>query len=62
MTYAISALAVSCPYAISLAVPMVVVIAGGVGVRHGQIFKSAETIETARNVSHVIFDKTGTLT
>ena len=62
MTYAISALIVSCPCAVGLAVPMVVVIAGGVGAKHGLIFKSAETIEIARNVSHVIFDKTGTLT
>ncbi|KAH8773375.1 P-type ATPase-like protein [Hyaloscypha sp. PMI_1271] len=62
MTYAISALIVSCPCAIGLAVPLVVVIAGGVAAKHGLIFKSAETIEIARNVSHVIFDKTGTLT
>ena len=62
MTYAMSALIVSCPCAIGLAVPMVVVIAGGVAAKHGLIFKSAETIEIARNVSHVIFDKTGTLT
>jgi Cd2+-exporting ATPase len=62
MTYAISALIVSCPCAIGLAVPMVVVIAGGVGAKHGLIIKSAETIEIARNVSHVVFDKTGTLT
>jgi heavy metal translocating P-type ATPase len=62
MTYAISALIVSCPCAIGLAVPLVVVIAGGVAAKHGLIFKSAERIEIARNVSHVIFDKTGTLT
>jgi Cd2+-exporting ATPase len=62
MTYAISALIVSCPCAIGLAVPMVVVIAGGVAAKHGLIFKSAETIAIARKVSHVIFDKTGTLT
>ncbi|KAI9845235.1 MAG: hypothetical protein M1837_004990 [Sclerophora amabilis] len=62
MTYAISALIVSCPCAIGLAVPMVIVIAGGVGAKHGLIFKSAETIEIARNISHVVFDKTGTLT
>lgn len=61
MTYAISALIVSCPCAIGLAVLMVVVIAGGVAAKHGLIFKSAETIEIARNISHVIFDKTGTL-
>lgn len=62
ITYAISVLIVSCPCAIGLAVPMVVVIAGGVGARFGVVFKSAETIEIARKVSHVIFDKTGTLT
>ncbi|KFY62736.1 hypothetical protein V496_04425 [Pseudogymnoascus sp. VKM F-4515 (FW-2607)] len=62
MTYAISALIVSCPCAIGLAVPMVLVVAGGVAAQHGLIFKTAETIEIARNLSHVIFDKTGTLT
>lgn len=62
MTYAISALIVSCPCAIGLAVPMVLVVAGGVGATNGMIFKTAETIEIARHVSHVIFDKTGTLT
>lgn len=62
ITYAISVLIVSCPCAIGLAVPMVVVISGGVAAKHGVIFKSATTIENARNVSHVVFDKTGTLT
>ncbi|KAI9806959.1 MAG: hypothetical protein M1833_002617 [Piccolia ochrophora] len=62
MTYAIAVLIVSCPCAIGLAVPMVVVIAGGLGAKHGVVFKSAETIEIARKVSHVVFDKTGTLT
>ncbi|KAL8906376.1 MAG: hypothetical protein Q9207_002088 [Kuettlingeria erythrocarpa] len=62
VTYAISVLIVSCPCAIGLAVPMVVVIAGGVAAQHGVVFKSATTIETARKVSHVVFDKTGTLT
>ncbi|KAF7952466.1 uncharacterized protein EAE97_001963 [Botrytis byssoidea] len=62
MTYAISALIVSCPCAVGLAVPMVLVIAGGVAAKNGVIFKSAETIEKARNISHVVFDKTGTLT
>ncbi|KAI9881840.1 MAG: hypothetical protein M1823_006448, partial [Watsoniomyces obsoletus] len=62
ITYAITVLIVSCPCAIGLAVPMVIVIAGGVAAKHGVIFKSATTIETARNTSHVVFDKTGTLT
>lgn len=62
MTFAISTLIVSCPCAIGLAVPMVVVIACGVGARHGLVLKCSETIEIARRISHVVFDKTGTLT
>lgn len=62
ITYALAALIVTCPCAIGLAVPMVVVIAGGVGAKHGVIFKSPDAIEKARKASHVVFDKTGTLT
>ena len=62
ITYAISVLIVSCPCAIGLAVPMVVVISGGVAAKHGVVVKSAMAIENARKVSHVVFDKTGTLT
>ncbi|KAL8737137.1 MAG: hypothetical protein Q9181_001983 [Wetmoreana brouardii] len=62
ITYAIAVLIVSCPYAIGLAVPMVVVISGGVAAKHGVIFRSAIAIKTARKVSHVVFDKTGTFT
>ena len=62
ITYALAALIVSCPCAIGLAVPMVMVIASGVGAEHGVILKSPRAIERARNTSHVVFDKTGTLT
>ncbi|KAM0325166.1 hypothetical protein ACHAQA_007705 [Verticillium albo-atrum] len=62
ITYAITVLIVSCPCAIGLAVPMVVVIASGVAAERGVIFKSAESIEVAYKTSHVVFDKTGTLT
>lgn len=62
ITYSLSVLIVSCPCAIGLAVPMVIVVAGGVAAKHGVIFKSAITVETARKISHVVFDKTGTLT
>ncbi len=62
LTYAIAVLVVSCPCAIGLAVPMVIVVAGGVAAEHGIVFKSAQAIETACRVSHVVFDKTGTLT
>ncbi|KAK4233839.1 E1-E2 ATPase-domain-containing protein [Achaetomium macrosporum] len=62
VTYAMTVLIVSCPCAIGLAVPMVIVIATGVGAEHGIIFKSAESIELAYKTSHVVLDKTGTLT
>ncbi|KAK4071816.1 hypothetical protein Purlil1_13308 [Purpureocillium lilacinum] len=62
ITYAITVLIVSCPCAIGLAVPMVVVIASGVAAERGVIFKSAGAIEVAYKASHVVFDKTGTLT
>lgn len=62
ITYAITVLIVSCPCAIGLAVPMVIVISSGVAAERGIIFKSAGAIEVAHRTSHVVFDKTGTLT
>ena len=62
VTYAITVLIVSCPCAIGLAVPMVIVIASGVAAKRGVLFKSADSIELAYRISHVVFDKTGTLT
>jgi heavy metal translocating P-type ATPase len=62
ITYAIATLIVSCPCAIGLAVPMVVLIAGGVAARYGIIFRDPQKLEVARGVTDVVFDKTGTLT
>ncbi|EOA80706.1 uncharacterized protein SETTUDRAFT_174429 [Exserohilum turcica Et28A] len=62
ITYAITVLIVSCPCAIGLAVPMVIVIASGVAAKRGVVFKSASSIETAYKTTDVVFDKTGTLT
>ncbi|KAF4969606.1 hypothetical protein FSARC_3185 [Fusarium sarcochroum] len=62
ITYAIAVLIVSCPCAIGLAVPMVIVIMSGVAAEKGIIFKSADAIEVAHKASYVVFDKTGTLT
>jgi Cu2+-exporting ATPase len=62
ITYAITVLIVSCPCAIGLAVPMVMVVASGVAAERGVIFKSADSIEVAYKASHAVFDKTGTLT
>ncbi|EUC37825.1 hypothetical protein COCCADRAFT_32932 [Bipolaris zeicola 26-R-13] len=62
ITYAIAVLIVSCPCAIGLAVPMVIVVATGVAAERGVIFKSADAIEIAYKTTHVVFDKTRTLT
>ncbi|KAF4463340.1 copper-transporting P-type ATPase [Fusarium albosuccineum] len=62
ITYAVAVLAVSCPCALGLAVPMVLVVAGGIAARGGVIIKSAECTERARKVTDVVFDKTGTIT
>ncbi|KAJ4297591.1 hypothetical protein N0V90_005484 [Kalmusia sp. IMI 367209] len=62
VTYAITVLIVSCPCAIGLAVPMVVVVATGIAAEKGVVFKSAGAMEIAWKTAHVVFDKTGTLT
>ncbi|KAI3397400.1 hypothetical protein diail_10851 [Diaporthe ilicicola] len=62
ITYAITVLIVSCPCAIGLAVPMVIVIGSGVAAEKGVIIKSADPLELAYKTSHVVLDKTGTLT
>lgn len=62
ITYGIAVLAVSCPCALGLAVPMVLVIAGGVAAKAGIVIKQADAIERGYKVTDVVFDKTGTLT
>ena len=62
LTYSIAVLAVSCPCALGLAVPMVLVIAGGVAAKCGVVIKNASATERAYRTTDVVFDKTGTLT
>lgn len=62
ITYAVATLAVSCPCALGLAVPMVLVVAGGIAARNGVIIKSADCTERSRKVTDIVFDKTGIIT
>jgi heavy metal translocating P-type ATPase len=62
ITYGIAVLAISCPCALGLAVPMVLVIAGGIAAQSGVIIKAADATERGVKVTDVVFDKTGTLT
>ncbi|RVD84397.1 uncharacterized protein DFL_006147 [Arthrobotrys flagrans] len=62
LTIAITVLAISCPCAIALAVPTVLIFATQVGVKCGVVIKSPESLEKARKVRYFVADKTGTLT
>lgn len=62
ISYGIAVLAISCPCALGMAVPMVLVVAGGVAAKGGVVIKSAEILERTFKVTDVVFDKTGTLT
>ncbi|KAL8792657.1 MAG: hypothetical protein Q9195_004717 [Heterodermia aff. obscurata] len=62
ITYSISVLAVTCPCALGLAVPLVLIIASGVAAKSGIIIKQAYALERAYRTTDVVFDKTGTLT
>ena len=62
ITYSIAVLAISCPCALGLAIPMVLMIAGGVAAKSGVVIKNASATEKAYRTTDVVFDKTGTLT
>ncbi|KAH9067564.1 heavy metal translocatin [Lactarius vividus] len=71
LRYTIAVLVVSCPCAIVLCVPMVIVITGAVAAREGVLFKSRAvlmSVQTAiatqcvKDTTVAVFDKTGTLT
>ena len=62
LTYSIAVLAISCPCALGLAVPLVLVVAGGVAAKAGVVMKSSSATEHSFKVTDVVFDKTGTLT
>ncbi|KAG0135196.1 E1-E2 ATPase-domain-containing protein [Tuber indicum] len=63
ITYAVATLAVSCPCAIGLVVPMVIVFTSRVGIRKcGLLLVNPKALERGWNAKKVVFDKTGTLT
>lgn len=62
ITYGIAVMAISCPCALGLAVPMVLVVAGGVAAKKGVLIKSSAVLERGHKVTDIVLDKTGTLT
>ncbi|MBA1147878.1 cation-translocating P-type ATPase, partial [Ectothiorhodospiraceae bacterium WFHF3C12] len=61
-TRALAVLIVTCPCALSLAVPLVAVLTVGAAGRSGIIFRDPAVLEFAARARVVVFDKTGTLT
>jgi len=62
LKFAITTLVISCPCAISLAVPTAVLVATGRGASSGVLFKGGGVMEKMHSTDVVVFDKTGTLT
>jgi len=58
----VTVLVITCPHALGLAVPLVVVNATALAASSGIIIRNREAFERAREINVVAFDKTGTLT
>jgi Cu+-exporting ATPase len=60
--HAIAVLVVACPCALGLATPAAIAAGLASASREGWLFRSAEALQRASEINHVVFDKTGTLT
>src|SRR5205809_5349969 len=58
----VTVMVITCPHALGLAVPLVVVVSTGLSARNGLLIRDRSAFERARELDAVVFDKTGTLT
>ncbi len=58
----ISVLVISCPCALGLATPVVIMVGNGLGAKNGILFKTAVSLEETGKMQIVALDKTGTIT
>jgi Cu+-exporting ATPase len=59
---AVAVLVVACPCALGLATPAAIATGLARAAQYGWLFRSADALQRAAEVNHVVFDKTGTLT
>jgi P-type Cu2+ transporter len=59
---AVTVLVITCPHALGLAIPLVIVNATAMSAKNGILVRNRDAFERARNIQTIAFDKTGTLT
>ena len=62
ISYAVAVLVVACPCALGLATPAAIAAGLARSAQLGWFFRSADALQRAAEIDHVVFDKTGTLT
>jgi Cu2+-exporting ATPase len=59
---AVTVLVITCPHALGLAIPLVIVNATAISAKNGILVRNREAFERAKDIKTIAFDKTGTLT
>ena len=59
---AVTVLVITCPHALGLAIPLVIINATSMAAKNGILVRNRDAFERARGIKTIAFDKTGTLT
>lgn len=59
---AVTVLVITCPHALGLAIPLVIINATSMAAKNGILVRNRDAFERARDIKTIAFDKTGTLT